>query len=300
METLKSRDGADAAERTPSKQATPVSSSSTPPDAFVSTAFDLALLIDGAAPDLLIVTSDTVNFHVHTAIILRLSTNAFYGMLLPAISTIAVAETAAVINVVLHVFYGRSCTEYKPTFEDIDASVTALVKYGASLSELAVSPLPLFDLLVTQARLRAIDVYAVAGQNALEEVAVAASAYLISYNPLHLTDELSVKMGPVYLKSLMNLHFYRRMALKAVVLTPPGKHLPTATCDDATQTRVLTAWAVVAAQLVWTASPDISSNALQAAFGKANTSITCPDCRARLQVRIHDMAREWSAVKRTI
>lgn len=239
----------------PQNQATPVSSPSTPLNASVSTAFDLALLIDGATPDLIIVTSDTVNFHVHTPSILRLSANAFYGMLLPAAHTITVAETAAVINVVLHVLYGRSCTEYKPTFEDVDASVTALVKYGASLSDLAVSPLPLFDLLVTQALLRAIDVYALAGQNALEEVAVAASAHLNSYNPLQLTDELSVKMGTVYLKSLMDLHLYRRMALKAVVLTPPGKHPPTATCDDATQARVLTAWAVVAAQLVWTASP---------------------------------------------
>lgn len=26
-------------------------------------------------------------------------------------------------------------------------------------------------------------------------------------------------------------------------------------------------------------------------------SITCPDCRARCHVRIHDMTREWSAVK---
>ncbi|KAI0709656.1 hypothetical protein C8T65DRAFT_739835 [Cerioporus squamosus] len=299
METLDSRDGPDANHAPPS-EGTPMSSLRTPTGGSVSTVFNVSLLIEGSPPDLIIITTDTVYFHVHTRIILRLSTNDFYGMLADTVSTITVAETAAVINVVLHVLYGRSCTEFKPTFEEVVAAVASLVKYGAALSTLAVEGLPLFAVLLAHAPLHAIDLYALAGQHKLEEVAVAVSAHLLAYDTSQLTDELAVEMGPVYLKRIMELHQKLLFTLKAIVLMPPSKHPATAYCDAAAQGRLTTAWAFAAAQLVWDVRPSISTDTLQTAFERAYTSTTCPDCRARLQYRIEEITRTWSGVKRTI
>ncbi|RPD58886.1 hypothetical protein L227DRAFT_179400 [Lentinus tigrinus ALCF2SS1-6] len=284
----------------PPSNAHPVSSQSVPLGLSISTAFTPSELVDGAAPDLLIVTSDAVHFHVHTRSILALSTNAFNRALASPVNTLVVMETAAVMNVVLNVLYGWSCIVYEPEFEDVVVALAALVKYGASLPTLAVAPLPLFDLLLAQAPLHAIDIYASAGQYELEDVAVAVSAHLLAFSPSQLTDELALQMGPVYFKRILDLQQNRLLALKGIVLDPPAKHPPTLTCNIASRDELTTSWALATAQLVWDACPSISTDALQSAFERTCTGISCPDCRIKLQSRVQEVTRAWSAVKRTI
>ena len=215
----------------------------------VSSAFTPTFLVDGTAPDVIIVSSDGVCFYVHARSVLRFSANAFNGSLVTPVNTITVTESAAVINIVLNILCEQSCTKYKPAFDDV---VAALVKYGASLPTLAVMPQSLFALLLSQAPRHAIDAYASAGQYNLEDVAVAIFAHLLAYSLSQLTDDLVSKMGPVYLKRILGLHQERLLALKDIVLAPPAKHPATALCNASNLT---TAWAFAAAQLVWDARP---------------------------------------------
>lgn len=199
----------------------------------------------------MIVSSDGVCFYVHARSVLRFSANAFNGSLVTPVNTITVTESAAVINIVLNILCEQSCTKYKPAFDDVVATLEALVKYGASLPTLAVMPQPLFALLLFQAPRHAIDAYASAGQYNLEDVAVAIFAHLLAYSISQLTDDLASKMEPVYLKRI-GLHQERLLALKDIVLAPPAKHPATALCNASNLT---TAWAFAAAQLVWDARP---------------------------------------------
>ncbi|KAJ2967884.1 hypothetical protein NUW54_g13376 [Trametes sanguinea] len=96
-----------------------------------------------------------------------------------------------------------------------------------------------------------------------------------------MSDELAIKMGPVYFSRLVNLHRARLAALRNIVLRPPAPHTPTANCDHDSQREL----------------SHTSTSSLQAAFLQAGTSINCPECQNMLHQRIQEVTNEWLAVK---
>jgi hypothetical protein len=64
--------------------------------------------------------------------------------------------------------------------------------------------------------------YALAAQHKLEQLAIAVSPSLLSFDLATLTDDLVGRMGAVYLKRLVFLHLGRSAALKRL-LSPPLK-----------------------------------------------------------------------------
>ncbi|KZP11182.1 hypothetical protein FIBSPDRAFT_871818 [Athelia psychrophila] len=137
-----------------------------------------------------------------------------------------VPETAAVFNIVIHAIYRISCAHHHPAF-------AALPKYGVDLHASGVlaptantPPSPLFAQLLSHApdQDRAFDLYALAAQNNLHALAVAASAHLRAL-PLHaLTDDMAQRVGAVYLKKLFLMHMGRADALKGLLFPPPYLH----------------------------------------------------------------------------
>ncbi|KAI0704092.1 hypothetical protein C8Q76DRAFT_697428 [Earliella scabrosa] len=267
-----------------------------------------------APPDIILVTSDNHRFDVHTRRLRQTSRNSFNSLLPPAhgaapVSSVTLPESSDVVDVVLHVLYGKpflTATSSGPTaapslppLEVIDGALTALIKYGAApLPSLASPTQPLYALLLAHAPQHPIETYALAGQHALEDVAVAASAHLVSYDISSLTDDLSVQMGPAYFMRLLALQQDRLSALKHIVLVPPPSHAPTAECG-AERGRLAAAWALAAAQLAFDVDPGISAQALQSRFerGCAPVASRCEECKAALEVRIGEVIEEWSAVK---
>ncbi|KAI0704053.1 hypothetical protein C8Q76DRAFT_597324, partial [Earliella scabrosa] len=252
---------------------------------------------DGILPDLTITTADCVHFHVHSHRLLQISHNHFDARLPSPSPSISVPEHAGPFSVTLHIMYNKSCAALSPTLEVLDDSLAALVKYGAPISTLAVSPLPLYTLLLAHAPSRALETYALAAHHALDAVAVATSAHLLTFNIIELPDGLSCKMGPRYLWRLLELHRRRREALKTIVLTVPRDHAPTATCDGAWQGGRTAAWACASAALAWDAGPGTSAEALCAAFERAYEAVRCGGCRETVRVRIDEVVQEWSAVQ---
>ncbi|KAI1796350.1 hypothetical protein LXA43DRAFT_987267 [Ganoderma leucocontextum] len=251
-----------------------------PVDATVSLAFSPSLRVDGLLPDSIIVSSNHVYFYVHRHRILNISSNAFLGQFLhedlfptASLSSVHLPEDGDVANVLLHTMYGFPCIHFHPTLETIDQSLTALIKYGVLIEAHTTPHQPLYQLILSHAPHRPIETYALAAHHDLEDLAVAISGHLLSYDTSSLTDALAAKIGPVYLKRLFLLHQSRLAALRNIVLQPPAFHPSTPGCTDGDQGELVRAWALAAARLVWDATPSEASTVLSnlIAFEAAHT-----------------------------
>jgi len=106
---------------------------------------------------------------------------------------------------------------------------------------------------------------------------------LLSYSLASLTNELAVKMGPLYLKRLFFLHLGRIEALKRLLLPPPQP-----------------AWALASAYLAWDARADLSTQAMEIALRPLCDYLGCDQCNQLLRERINNLVGQWSTVKRTV
>lgn len=97
--------------------------------------------------------------------------------------------------------------------------------------------------------------YALAAQHRLEQLAVAVSPFLLSFDLASLTDDLVGRMGAVYLKRLVFLHVGRSMALKRLLSPPLDYHTPNDACGAREHDALMNAWSLAAAELAWDARP---------------------------------------------
>ncbi|KAM5543298.1 hypothetical protein V8D89_003172 [Ganoderma adspersum] len=257
-------------------------------------------LFRGVCADLAVSSSDQTVYYVHRQHLSVVSSNAFAGLLPNASLSISVLEPATVFNIVVHTMYGRSCMHDNPSLDTIEAGLDALVKYGVIPSRYASPSEPLYRLLLLHAPHHPIEAYALAGRHSLEDAAVAISAHLLTYDLSLITNELSIKMGALYLRRLIDLHFNRTKALKHIVMRPPGSHPPTSVCSQMSQARLTNAWVFAVAELAWDRLPGMSTDTLHSTFENAGKEIACRDCCAILRVRIKEVCWEWSQVKGTI
>ncbi|EJF60404.1 hypothetical protein BD309DRAFT_974193 [Dichomitus squalens] len=254
----------------------------------------------GTLPDLVLITADKVAFYTHRRRLSHASSNSFGGLLFDTSDAIHVPESGTCIDLALRIMYGFPCAQLVPALEDIVDAVAALTKYGISVQKLAAPFLSLYQLILAYAPHRSIEVYALAGHYGLEELAVAVSSHLLAYDTSMLSDELSIEMGPIYIRRLFELHAHRRNALRNIVLRLPTMHPRTNECTEDTQWQLTQAWAYAAAEIVWEALPSMSPCALQSAFEKNGTLIKCRDCREMLHNGIQEAMYEWSSVRSTI
>jgi len=260
-------------------------------------------------------SADSVFFYVNANTLLSCSNNEFGGTLSsckfqkqpntppkededPFVAS--VPEPSDVLNVVLHTLYDLPCSHYSPSFATLSSSVTALRKYGVSVKT-AVSPKSLLHaMLLSHAPTNALELYTIAAENELHDLAISTSPHLLSLSLSELTDEIAQRMGPIYLKKLFFLHLGRVDALKRLMLSPPPNHAPTPDCGFAGQGKVTRAWALAAAYLGWDARPDIAASTIEATLRPLVGDLECNPCREALNAHIKSLVVNWSVVKRTI
>jgi hypothetical protein len=229
----------------------------------VSTTFYPGSHIDSLPPDLVMLSSDSVFFYVHSHVIMVASDNSFGSLITPALSVgkdqmtplISVPESSTVLNIILHCIYEISCAHYCHSFDALRTAINAMPCYGISVKTRIIPSNPLFNLLLSHAPLHPLDLYALAASHDLYDVTVSTSPHLLSFSLATLTDEMAERIGAVYLKRLFFLHFGRVDALKRLLLSPPHPHAPTQWCDFAEQKKLTRAWALASAYLAWDARP---------------------------------------------
>ncbi|KAG6817441.1 hypothetical protein H0H87_008609 [Tephrocybe sp. NHM501043] len=287
----------------------------------VSTTFYPGAHHQGALPDAILLSSDAVFFYIHSSLLLHVSTNSFH-FLLPAQSPkqhdpiIDVQENSAILNIILHAIYDISCAHYSPSFPQLVAAVHRFQFYGVDPKSTILPNSPLYSLLLSHAPLYPLELYSLAANYDLHDLAVSTSSHLLSFPLSSLTDEMAQAMGPIYLKRLFFLHFGRSDALKRVLLSPPHPHPPTPCCDFSDQKKLTRAWALASAYLAWDARPgtkhvlfhhsspnvsmlDLSTSTMESALRPLEDHLGCEDCKESLQTRIKTLVVQWSLVKVT-
>jgi hypothetical protein len=292
----------------------------------VSTTFFPGADLDVLPTDLVILSSDSVFFYVHTHKILAASDNGF-NSLFPlkeqghaevAGNILPLQDDSVVVNILLHTIYNLSVAHYAPTAEAVITVVDCLEKYGLSVQTYLAPTSPLHAVFLGIAPEAPIESYATAAAYDLHHLAIPISSFLLSYPLASITDELAVKMGPLYLKRLFYLHLGRVEALKRLLLPPPQPHVPTAYCDFTEQKKLTRAWALASAYLVWDVRPgetlavprhvdgsinvnaaptDLSTHAIETALRPLGDYLSCDQCKRLLSERINKLVAQWSIVK---
>jgi hypothetical protein len=232
----------------------------------VSTTFFPGAQIHSLPPDIVLLSSDSVFFYVHTHVLHGASENGFSGLLPPTSKAppgqlgpvVMISESSTILNIILHAVYDMACSHYSPSFESLSEALSVLTTYGLSVKRYASSSTPLHSLLLSHAPLYPLELYALAASYDLYELAVSTSSHLLSFSLASLTDEMADRIGARYLKRLFFLHFGRADALKRLLLPPPHPHAPTTDCDFTEQKRLTRAWALASAYLAWDARPGMS------------------------------------------
>ncbi|KAI0375324.1 hypothetical protein BV20DRAFT_1032572 [Pilatotrama ljubarskyi] len=296
-------------QETQQKTRTPVGTPVNSPGAVsVSTAFHPSFKTDDSLPDLIITSVDGVHFYIHRNYVLAMSKNRLGGLLPSRLDnptsasscpSIQAKQSAEVLNVAMHAIYGLSCLQYFPTLEVVESALAELIVFGVSIQLLAAANKPLYQLLLSFASDRPMDVYALAGQHSLEDAAVAASARLLDYDVSQISDAVAAKMGPLYLKRLFMLQQSRVVALRSILFRPPAPHPPSPECSPESQQLLMRswAWALATAQRTWVALPGLSTDALKSLLEPVGNNIDCPLCAEALHRRIQEVQTEWSSVK---
>jgi hypothetical protein len=148
-----------------------------------------------------------------------------------------------------------SSASYSPTLEMPANAVDRMPAYSITPCEHILPGTPLYNLLLSHAPLRPLDVYSLAAHHNVHQLAVITSSHLLSYPLQNITDSQADRMGAIYLKKLMTLHVDRFNALKSVLLKTPLPHPPTRHCNFAAQKKLTRVWSLVIANLAWDARP---------------------------------------------
>ncbi|TBU30142.1 hypothetical protein BD311DRAFT_241790 [Dichomitus squalens] len=230
----------------------------------ISTAFQPTGTLLQIPPDTVLIASDRVLFYTHSSQILSATQNRFNGHVLSRsrcppgaskVSVIPLPDSAAVLNVVLHVVYNISCAYYNPDIATLMSAVDALAVYGYPPQGYVTpsSPLSLYALILSQAPTSPIQVYATAAAHGLHDLAVAVSSHLLSF-PVHtLSDELATRIGSVYLKRLCFMQLGRVERLLRLLRALPHIHPEMERCNFVAQKRLARAWGLASASLAWDA-----------------------------------------------
>ncbi|CAA7263836.1 unnamed protein product [Cyclocybe aegerita] len=228
----------------------------------VSTAFHPQAHPHLPPTDIILSASDGVLFYAHSSTILTACPKAFSTYIGGNLNDpkfrdqlIQLDAPSQELNVILHMLYGTSCAAHSPSLETLINAVDRMPSYSMVPEEHIVPSSHLHNLLLSYAPLHPLELYTLAASHNLEPLAVKTSSHLLSYSLQTITDEQAERIGAVYLKKLMVLHFGRFTALKNILLQPPHPHPPTKECDFIQQRKLTRAWALVSAYLAWDARP---------------------------------------------
>ncbi|KAI5889750.1 uncharacterized protein SCHCODRAFT_01131553 [Schizophyllum commune H4-8] len=267
----------------------------------VSTAFNLDTRPTlGHPPDCELMSSDDVVFYVNITL-LRHGSSTGFGLAFPTSGArVRVAETADVLNLILHAAYGASPSAFAPPLETLGEAIARLPAYGLSPQVYVGANTPLFETLRSHAALSPLRVYAIAAAHDLLALAKLASGNLLGY-PVHaMADADAIAMGPVYLRRLVTLHHDRIAQLRGLLEQSQEFHPQVHTCAFQAQKRLAREWSMVANEVIAGARPDISSSVVRDKLAVVKNQTACASCKKRLDERIWKAVVGWTMLPTTI
>ena len=168
---------------------------------------------------------------------------------------VAVPEHSDLFNVVMHTIYNLSCMQFRPPLATLLDAVRVLKTYGIPVGHFVVPDTPLYNHILSEMPRLPMEVYMMAAENKLEDLAVSSSSYLLSLQLPTVTDEMIDRMGSNYTRRLFMLHVDRVATLKRLLLGPLELHVDTQECGFLQQRELMREWAFATANMVWRIRP---------------------------------------------
>jgi len=211
--------------------------------------------------------------------------------------TIFLQEDSVVFNLVLHMIYGMSCERYGPDVETVSRALGCLPAYGLRAPG---QDHDIWSILLRQAPLHPLRVYALGGAHAIDSLCTLASQYTLAVSLTDLTEDDAMNMGAIYLRRIIFLHLGREDALRRTIGTPPAGHDTSESCTQVAQAAVRRGWLAAVGDVLASSQPqNIESGALLSKFAHL-AALPCSTCKELVQGRIAGMIQDWVKVKRTI
>ncbi|CAL1714061.1 unnamed protein product [Somion occarium] len=238
--------------------------------------FHLSSELDEQSPDLVITSANQVAFHVHRHRLLAASTNHFDTLLsLPSKTAIEFSESSPLISIMLNTIYDKPLDSLHPNATILISSIDTLKKYGIPLNQYVHSNTPLFTALVAAAPSCAIDLYILAAENDLHELAAAIS-------------------------KLFLLQITRIATLEQLIAAPLALHSPTSTCDMDAQHLLARRWDLATINIQTIATASMTSASIGGVLGTVEAQTECRFCRDAVQVRVQEVVSGWEQVQKTM
>ena len=204
-------------------------------------------------PDIVLVSSDETVFYVHGTVLLGSSfyraiadlysapladstmSLTLYSCPIPQDSNkvwVKVKDiTADELNIVLHALYDLSCANFQPSFDTIAHAIDKMASLlGLTVNAVIRPGKELYNYIFTLTPLQPLRIYALAAHHGIHDLAVNASAHLLSYPIEAIPDEETVRMGAIYLRKLCVLQTGRKERLVELLIPPPCSHPSVPTC----------------------------------------------------------------------
>ncbi|KAG2011358.1 hypothetical protein CC2G_011487 [Coprinopsis cinerea AmutBmut pab1-1] len=255
-------------------------------------------------------TSDSVLFYLNIPAMQRLSHTAFNSLIPPNTTTssseedqaIDVPESSAVFDVLAHALYDISCAAHTHPLEVILSAIDRMSLYSITPTHLIFPGSHLYQLLLNHASTSPLQIYALAGQHGIHELAVHSSQYSMLYPISAMTDDLACRTGAVYLKKLLVLHTFRHDTFKRIISRPLELHPSSSDCDPHERAELEYAW-VVATTGLFSRKGSVagtSSSQVREALSPPADKTSCPKCKASLKNQVEGIIFQWMGAKRTI
>lgn len=246
---------------------------------------------------------DSVLFYINSDELASVSSTAFFAQMRVHShlnGVIDIPDNADVLSTILCVLYDVPCGGRSPALNDLEKAIDRMTTHGVIPKAHILPSTHIHALLLSHASENPLVLYSLAAHHGLDDLATSTSAHLLSWSLRDITDDNSKRMGPIYLRRLMNLQMQRTELLKRLLMQPPDAHQPIRVCGYAEQKKVSDGWMMVAAPLVWSARPEFPTDAIQMAFSVLEDGLICEMCRICLDVRVKDILLQWSSAKKTI
>ncbi|KAK7692325.1 hypothetical protein QCA50_003950 [Cerrena zonata] len=274
----------------------------------MSTAFSASLNVGDGESDLVLVSKDAVHFFIRRNRLLKASSNQFAFLLdlyldlsfQTPLHPIYLTEDAQTLNIVLHVIYNLSFRLYSPPLEILLQAVQTLGKYGVALDPHVHPGTALYDDIVLKMPYEPLEVYIIAAEHDLFELAQAASGFLLSLSLLSIPRLTSARLNSDYLTMLYNMHLSRTIVLQRLVSRQPEAHEPTSHCGFSEYQALKAAWSVAASGFVLGAGADVSAALIRNTLESLKFSLPCTQCQQCVQRRVSDVLLKWTTTPRTI
>lgn len=252
--------------------------------------------------DTIFKTTDAILFYVDSA---KIPHGAFASVLeTPSgdVVTVEVAESSAILEVILHALYDAAFPPETPSLDLLDVSIDRMPAHGIEPPRTIVSGCAVWRLLLSLAPRDPFRVYALAAFHQIHDLAVEVSTYTLPRPLGDVDDDKAVRMGAIYYKRLIALHFNRKQMLRDLILFSPPAHARTEICGNNGYIALSRAWNLRVSELLLSdlVLGGVTVDMLRDWFNTLKDELSCDGCVQSLNSRIDGLVSKWALTKNTI